>query len=146
MLIDLNQIIAALKTDDEPFLSQHRMADWVELGWRIARTQDAGDYFIELLAKMDKEQSIFVLEEDPIFLCLDVWLGISQNQGREVTASTLYNEFQVIAEKEKMSFTFKNAKSFGIHLQNILGNLREFFDVKAEKKDRWYYTFALKKE
>jgi DNA primase len=146
MLIDLNQIIAAFKTDDEPFLSQHRMADWAELGWRIARTQDAGDYFIELLAKMDKEQSIFVLEEDPIFLCLDVWLGISQNQGREVTASTLYNEFQVIAEKEKMSFTFKNAKSFGIHLQNILGNLREFFDVKAEKKDRWYYTFALKKE
>ena len=146
MLIDLNQIIAALKTDDEPFLSQHRMADWAELGWRIAKTQNAGDYFIELLEKMDKEQSIFVLEEDPIFLCLDVWLGISQNQGREVTASTLYSEFQLIAEKEKMSFTFKNAKSFGIHLQNILGNLKEFFDVKAEKKNKWYYTFASKKD
>jgi len=146
MLIDLNQIIAALKASDETFLSQHRMADWADLGWRIAKTQDASDYFIGLLEKMDKEQSIFVLEEDPIFLCLDSWLGIPQNQGREVTASTLYNEFQIIAEKEKTSFTFKNAKSFGIHLQNILGNLREFFDVKAEKKDRWYYTFALKKE
>ena len=144
MLNDLNQIIATLKADDETFFSQHRMADWAELGWRIAKTQNAGDYFIELLAKMDKEQSIFVLEEDPIFLCLDVWLGISQNQGREVTASTLYSEFQIIAEKEKMSFTFKNARSFGIHLQNILGNLREFFDVKAEKKNKWYYTFAPK--
>jgi len=146
MLIDLNQIIAALKADDEPFLSQHRMADWAELGWRIAKTQDAGDYFIELLEKMDKEQSIFVLEEDPIFLCLDVWLGIPQNQGREVTASTLYSEFQLIAEKEKMSFTFKNAKSFGIHLQNILSDLKEFFNVEALKKERWYYKFIPKDE
>jgi hypothetical protein len=146
MLIDLNQIIAALKADDETFLSQHRMADWAELGWRIAKTQSAGDYFVELLEKMDKEQSIFVLEEDPIYLSLDIWLGIPKNNGREVTASTLYNEFQIIAEQEKMSFTFKNAKSFGIHLQNILSDLKEFFDVEAVKKERWYYKFVPKGE
>lgn len=146
MLIDLNQIVAALKDDDKPFLSQHRMADWAELGWRIAKTQDAGDYFIELLEKMDRERSELVLEENPIFLCLDIWLANPKNHGREVTASTLYNEFQIIAEKEKTSFTFKNAKSFGIHLRNIMGNLKEFFGVEAVKKERWYYKFAPKNE
>lgn len=147
MLNDLNQIIATIKDDDEPFSSQHRMADWAELGWRIAKAmQDAGDWFLELLEKMDKEQSTFLLEEDPIFLCLDVWIDKPNNQGREVTASTLYNEFQIIAEQEKMSFTFKNATSFGIHLRNIVSNLEEFFNVKAEKKERWYYEFAKKDE
>ena len=58
----------------------------------------------------------------------------TKEQGREVTASTLYNEFQIIAEKEKMSFTFKNAKSFGIHLQNILGNLKEFSTWKRKRQ------------
>ena len=146
MLIDLNQIVAALKEDNESFSSQHRMADWAELGWRIAKTQDAGDYFVELLEKMDKERSEFVLEENPIFLCLDIWLANPKNHGREVTASTLYNEFQIVAEQEKMSFTFKNAKSFGIHLRNILGNLKEFFGVEAKKTDRWYYAFTPKKD
>ena len=146
MLIDLNQIVAALKEDNESFSSQHRMADWAELGWRIAKTQDAGDYFVELLEKMDKERSEFVLEENPIFLCLDIWLAKKKNHGREVTASTLYNEFQIVAEQEKMSFTFKNAKSFGIHLRNILGNLKEFFGVEAKKTDRWYYAFTPKKD
>jgi hypothetical protein len=94
---------------------------------------------------MDKEQSIFLLEEDPIFLCLDSWMLEKENQGREVTASELYNDFQIIAEKEKLSFTFKNTTSFGIHLRNIKSNLAEFFNVQSEKKkNRWYYTFTVK--
>jgi hypothetical protein len=99
---------------------------------------------MELLEKMDKERSELVLEENPIFLCLDIWLAKPQNQGREVTASTLHNEFQIVAQQEKISFTFKNAKSFGIHLRNLLGNLKEFFDVEAVKKERWYYKFSPK--
>ena len=145
-LNELNKTIAFLKTNDETFISQHRMADWAELGWRISKMRGGGDYFIELLSKMDKEQSTFVLEDDSIFLCLDIWLDNPQNQEREVTASQLYYDFQIIAEKEKVSFTFKNTTSFGIHLRNILSDLEEFFDVKAEKKERWYYQFAKKKK
>lgn len=146
MLIDLNQIVAALKADDEPFLSQHRMADWAELGWRIAKTQDAGDYFIELLGRMDVEQSLFVLEDDPIFICLDIWLATPKNRGREVTASILYSDFQLIAEEEGIPFTFKSARSFGMHLRSILSNLEEFFDIEAEKTNRWCYKFRPKKD
>ena len=145
LLNDLNGIVAQLQQDNEPFMSQHRMADWATLAWRIAKSAGQGDRFLELLEKMDKEQSIFLLEEDPIFLCLDAWLLNKENQGREVTASELYNDFQIIAEKEKISFTFKNTTSFGIHLRNIKSNLAEFFNVQSEKKkNRWYYTFTVK--
>ncbi len=145
LLNDLNDIVAALAQDDEPFTSQHRMADWAELGWRIAKINGQGDEFIALLEKMDKEQSIFLLEDNTVFLCLDAWLAQPNNQGREVTSSTLYNEFQIIAEQDKISFGFKNTTSFGIHLRNILSNLAEFFDVRAEKKqNKWTYTLNLK--
>ena len=145
LLNDLNGIVAALAQDNEPFTSQHRMADWATLAWRIAKSEGQGDRFLELLEKMDREQSTFLLEDNPIFLCLDIWLADPNNLGREVTASTLYCDFQVIAEREKMSFTFKNTRSFGMHLRNILSNLKEFFDVQAEKKNnKWTYTFNLK--
>jgi DNA primase len=145
LLNDLNGIVAALAQDNEPFTSQHRMADWATLAWRIAKSTGQGDRFIQLLEKMDKEQSLFLLEEDPIFLCLDAWLLKTENQGREVTASELYNDCQIIAEKEKISFAFKNVQSFGMHLRNIISNLSEFFDVNSSKrKNRWVYSFQLK--
>jgi DNA primase len=145
LLNDLNSIVAQLKIDNEPFMSQHRMADWATLAWRIAKSGGQDDRFLELLEKMDKEQSIFLLEEDPIFLCLDAWLLEKENQGRFVTASELYNDFQIIAEKEKISFAFKNVQSFGMHLRNIISNLSEFFDVSSSKqKNRWVYIFRLK--
>ncbi|MBC8229828.1 hypothetical protein H8E77_09800 [bacterium] len=145
LMNELNDIVAALAQDNEPFTSQHRMADFATLAWRIAKSIGQGDEFIWLLEKMDKEQSTFLLEEDPLFLCLDVWLANPNNRGREVTASELFNDFQIIAEKEKISFDFKNVQSLGMHLRNILSNLAEFFDINsAKKKNRWGYTFQTK--
>ena len=57
-------------------------------------------------------------------------------------SSTLYNDFQIIAVTLGISFTYKNATSFGIRLRNILDDLREFFEVRAEKyNNRWMYVF-----
>jgi hypothetical protein len=121
------------------------MADWAELSWRIAKITEQGDEFIRLIEKMDKEQSEFLLEDDPIFLCLDTWMLNPNNHGREVDASTLYNEFQTLAEKETLTFSFKNTRSFGWHLRNIYNDIAEFFNVRAEKKQRrWVYMFSPK--
>lgn len=147
LLNDLNAIVAALAQDKDPFESKHRMADWADLAWRIAKSRGQGDFFLELLEKMDKEQSAFLLEEDPVYLCLTSWLAHPKNQGRLVTAGELFKEFQVIAEEEKIPFYFKNVRNLGKHLQQVLSNLAEFFTVQAEKnkKDKkWYYIFAEK--
>jgi hypothetical protein len=148
LLNHLNFIVAALAQDKEPFTSKYRMADWAKLSWRIAKSYGQGDRFKELLEKMDKEQSSFLLEEDPLYLCLVSWFEKKGNQERKVTAGELFKEFQTIAEEEKIHFSFKSVKVLGKHLQHILSNLKEFFTVQAEKnkQDRkWYYTFTEKR-
>ena len=145
LLNQLNSIIAALAQDNEPFTSKHRMADWATLAWQIAKSTGKGDRFLEILEKMDREQNTFLLEDNSVFLCLDVWVATPNNQGREVDTSTLFKDFQTIAEKENIAFTFKNAQSMGMHLRNIISNLSEFFEITSDKKkNRWVYTFRQK--
>jgi DNA primase len=45
-LNDLNSIVAALAQDSETFTSKHRMADWAELAWRIAKIHGQGDRLV----------------------------------------------------------------------------------------------------
>ena len=141
----LNIIVKELATDSSDFTTAFRMADWAKIAWQIAKVPGYEKTFLDLLDKMDRAQSEFLLEDDPIFLCLDAWLTTKENVGREVMSSTLFNEFQIIAQAERFSFDYKNATSLGIHLRNIIEDLREFFDVGAEKyRNRWTYTFQHK--
>jgi len=147
LLLDLNQIVAAIKKDTEPFLSEHRMADWAELGWRIAKTQDSGDHFVKLLEKMDREQSEFLLEDHPIFQCIDGLLAGGAKL-EDLTSSDLYQKLKKYAEEEDIDFAFiKSSRSLGQHLNNILSNLNEFFEITREKDkyNVWHYTISEKK-
>lgn len=128
LLDDLNLIVKALKEDKENFVSGFRLADWADLGWRIAKTQGAGDNFIKLLEKMDMAQSEFLLEDNPLLDCLDIWLENISNRGGEVTASQLYNELQIVAEANP--FPFKSARSLGMHLQSIQSDLGHYYQSR----------------
>jgi len=145
LLNNLNTIVSAFASEPTNFTTAFRIADWAKTAWRIAEIRGQGEEFLDLLNKMDKAQSEFLLEDNPIFLCLSAWLAKPENVGREVMSSTLYNDFQIIAVTLGISFTYKNATSFGIRLRNILDDLREFFEVRAEKyNNRWMYVFNLK--
>ena len=103
------------------------------------------DTFIKLLEKMDMAQSEFLLEDNPLFDCLDIWLENTSNRGREVTASQLYNELQIVAEANKIPFPFKSARSLGMHLQNIQSDLGHYYQINSRKiKNRWVYEFHMK--
>lgn len=145
LLNRLNTIVKAFAEEPENFTTAFRIADWAKTAWRIAEIHGKGEQFLALLSKMETAQSEFLLEDDPIFLCLSAWLAQPENVGREVTSSMLYNDFQIIAEKEGNSFPYKNTKSFGINLRNIIEDLREFFDIRAEKRqNKWTYVFQPK--
>jgi len=145
ILNSLNKIVAAFALDPADFTTSFRMADWAKTAWRIASIYEEGDMLLDLLNKMETAQSKFLLEDDPIFLCLSAWLAKPANVGREVTSSTLYNDFQIIAVDLGISFTYKNATSSGIRLRNIIDDLREFFEVRAEKRrNKWTYVFQPK--
>lgn len=148
LIRDLNVIVAALAVDKEPFTSRWRMADWADLGWRIAKTDKAADVFIELLSKMTVAQAEFLLEDDPIAETLEYWLQKPQNVGREITSGELYKEFVDIAEEEKIPLKedISSPSAFGKKLKGLSKNLQNFYEVEmqVDSRSRRHYKFSQK--
>lgn len=129
---NLNLIIKHMQGTHKPFVSNHRMADFVSLGWQIASAGGCGDLFLSLMEKCGEEQDSFLMEDNPIFNCLNLWLN-NGNEGKTVTTYELFCAFQDMEINKKVSFTFKSTKSFGINLKNMISNLSKFFDIKIGK-------------
>ncbi len=148
LIRDLNNIVAALATDNEPFTSKWRMADWATLGWRIAKTDDAADVFIELLDKMTVAQAEFLLEDDPIVECLDYWLQKPPNVGREITSGELYKEFIDVAKDNKIPLeeAVSSPSVFGKKLKGLSKSIQNFYQVEMQigGKNKRFYKFAPK--
>ena len=148
LIRDLNAIVAALAVDKEPFTSKWRMADWATLGWRIAKTDNSADVFIDLLNKMTVAQAEFLLEDDPIAETLEYWLQDSRNVGREVTSGELYKEFIDVAESN--SIPLKEAVSspsgFGKKLKGLSKSIQNFYHVEmhVDNRNKRYYKFNQK--
>jgi len=148
LIRDLNIIVGALAADDEPFTSKWRMADWAELGWRIAKTENAGDAFVGLLEKMKTAQAEFLLDDEAIAECLEYWIQTPTNIGREVTSGELYKEFIDVATKEKIPFekAYDSPSVFGRKLKGLLKSFQNFYQVemKVGGKNKRLYKFTLK--
>lgn len=134
LLNHLNQIVAILKSNNLSLKTNYRMSDWAELAWKIAESHNRGDEFLKILSKMQKEQSIFLLEDEPIFQTLEIWLKEENNQGREIIAKTLREELEKIAREEKIFWPYETPMSLAKRLQNILSNLEEFFQIETKSK------------
>ncbi len=145
LLRNLNIIVNALREDGEPFTSSYRMADFAELGWRIAKAGNAGDLWLELLDKMQKERSEFLLFEDPIYQVIHCVLS-SGHTLEDMTSRQLYSVFKEYAEKDDIEFSYiKSAMSLGKKLGHLLNELQEYFDIKRRKdKTGWHYTIRPK--
>jgi hypothetical protein len=145
LIRDLNKIIAALHVDNEPFSIKWRMADWSDLGWRIAKTYNAADVFVELLNKMTVAQAEFLLEDDPIAECLDYWLQEPKNVGREITSGELYKEFTDVAENNKIPLkeACSSPSAFGKKLKGLSKSIQNFYQVEmqVDNRNKRYYKF-----
>ena len=148
LIRDLNNIVAALVTDKEPFASKWRMADWATLGWRISKTSDSADVFLDLLNKMKVAQAEFLLEDDPIAETLEYWLQDSKNPGREVTSGELYKEFIRVAEEDKIPLdkVCSSPSAFGKKLKGLTKSLQNFYrvEINVDARNRRYYKFTPK--
>lgn len=129
---DLNLIINHMQITQETKTSSHRMADFVELGWKIASAVGCGEQFLDLMNKTTKDQTDFLVEDNPVFTCLSLWVN-NGNEGRFCTAGELFSVFQKVALDNNVPFNFKSALAFGKTLKNMISNLRQFFSVKVER-------------
>ncbi|HID42959.1 MAG TPA: hypothetical protein EYP30_04145 [Archaeoglobaceae archaeon] len=148
LLGNLNVIVKALREDTSSFTSNYRMADFAEIGWRIAKIDDAGDKWLELLDKMQTERSEFLLFEDPIYQVIHTII-YSGHTIEDMTSSQLYSVFKEYAEKDDIEFSYvKSAMSLGKRLGHILHELQEYFDItrRRDLKTGWRYTITKKTE
>jgi hypothetical protein len=145
LLKDLNSIVARLGKENGKPRTDFRMSDWATLCWRIAELQGVGDPFDSILYKLSLEQANFAMEDDPLYLCLALWLQNQTNVGREINSKTLFDELSVIAEKEKIGWDYKSTISFAKRLNNVGSNLKQLLglDIRKDNRGRKYYAFGL---
>jgi len=145
LLHDLNTIVRNLKTGRK-LTGSFRMADWANLAYKIACINNQGKKLKGILDIMNKEKSDFLLEDDPFFEALMIWLDNEENHDRGVSANALYVELKEIAENEGINFDreYKSALSLAMHIKAVLSDLNEF--VKAtqimDRRRRTTYYFT----
>jgi hypothetical protein len=139
----LRECIAALKqTEGKSYRTSFRMADFATFCLRLAETKGEQEKLQAIFAKMQDEQTSFSLEGDTLVDLLGFWLDVREekmesgrvkkeyvNQGRQVTAATLYNELSALAEARKMRFAYQSGRSLAQRLGHIETNLGRLFDM-----------------
>jgi len=141
----LNAIVKWLKEDTEPFTTSYRMADFAELGWRISKSIGAGDVWLELLDKMSKDKSEFLLLDAPVYQVIS-GLVAGGKELKDRTSAQLYKIFKEYADKEDIEFSYiKNARSLGQKLSSLLHDLRAYFNIeRAKEAGNWRYSICAK--
>ncbi len=131
----LQDVLRALK-EVEPFNSGIRMGDFGEFCMRIARfggdAEEAG--MKQTFERLKNEQAGFTLEHDPLFDWLNRWLEKPFNNGREVTARELHDDFKQMAEDNNIKFYYKdNFLAFAKKIKTTLECVKREMDVNISK-------------
>ncbi len=126
LLNALNEIIAKFPKIPSGQISSHRMADFADVGFRIATILGQSDHFLAILDKQQGLRSTFLLEEDPLLSVLSKWLVKASNKGRSVTAGILYDELSDLADGQ---FSYQNSQALAKRLKNIGDEISQLLGV-----------------
>jgi hypothetical protein len=142
ILQTLNRLVAFFRArgDRTPNL-RFRMADFASFALKFAECEGKRARAIEIFNRMERRQAEFLLEADPIRLCLEEWLKAAENHGREVNSAALRNDLGTIAERLKLEWQYPNPQSLGQRLPHVLSGLQQCFDVTTRKDSSnvcWY--------
>ncbi len=146
MLNDLNAMVGNFKRHYEIRRSSSRLADFNQLGANIAAHFGKPKTFKRIMDTLSMGQSLFVLQDDPLFHLLELWLDKKGNSGRRLLALQLHSELANLAFLKDIKWTYPTPRGLAKRLNNILPNLRQFFDVSTDVKggNRRYYVFKHK--
>jgi len=121
--------------------SRLRLADWEALGRVLANDAGETTTWDQFCERLQKSQSDFLLEGDPIVDALNVWLAqVDVNTGkdnydREMTGRELYNELTeaLFPGKRPDRDWPKSARSFSKRLGQIRRDLASLFNLEWEQ-------------
>jgi len=131
LLDELNRIVRYLKLNHKPIPVKFRMADFASFALHVATVWDRRAEIEQVFSKLEQAQSELVLEGDTTHLLLDLWLAEVTNQGRTMSAGTLYEEWSKLASEKQIGWVFANSKSLGQRLTQLQFALKESFEVEV---------------
>lgn len=101
----LNRIVSVINQGLMPDTADHRMADWEAFAYAVARAFNwREETIVDLMRALQGERGAFASENDVVVELLEQWLDFPQNDGRELTAQTLFKELRMLAELDGKPF------------------------------------------
>jgi DNA polymerase III delta prime subunit len=144
-LNDLNVVVNGLKEQTVSLSTSHRMADFATFAQRVGTILGRGDEVAAILDKLGKDQSAFLLEDDPIAQTLAIWLEDPVNLNRPVSSGELFKTLTEMTQQAGTVFPFRNAVSFGQRLKhqaiNIEDTLGVTINIGKGAANKTLYTF-----
>lgn len=142
----LNPIVAQLCADQEAFTSNHRLADFDQLGRVIAHTLGIGDDFIAAMANLNETQQTLLAEGNERFEIIASWLRDPANTylgGASITGEEL---FETLRKRyyDPHQFPFKNPSALttwiGMNKQLIQTQCQVTpINVHSRAERRWMF-------
>lgn len=128
------------------YYGSFRMADFANLGTKIAAYFGQDKAFENILQVMGQEQKELPLEDSPLVDLIDKFIGGRLNQ-IYMSTGELYGSFKKIAEDSGLFFPFKSSVSFGRALQTQIDNLRIYYDITIHRgrANKTMYLITYKK-
>lgn len=121
-----------------------RMADFANLGFKIATALGRENEFKIILEIVSNEQQSLPLEDNPLVDILDKWLN-RRVEVKYISTGELYAECKSIADTTKLHFPFKSSAGFGKALQFAHENLKQIYKVDVRRghanKMVWMITY-----
>ena len=147
----LQIIVTMLEIENgNDYSSTFRMADFADFSLKLANQTGTQKQLLSIFEKLNHEQSVFTLEDDPVFIVLSRWVndvkGLAKNKDRELTTPELWEELMNTANIMDVVFPYRNPMSFAQKFRHIRPNLEQFFDIneREERSRKKYYRFQLK--
>jgi hypothetical protein len=131
LLAELNRLIPFVRTEPQP--TPHRMADFADLGRRIAIAEGHEKEWTKLLDGLELGKHHLALANSDITDFMEEWLKDPTASRKEGwTSAQLYHAFQEIAHEKGWRMPAKNVKSLGRQISSLSSALEAIYGIWKE--------------
>lgn len=148
MIDQIKGILYYINNDLYDYSGNFRMADFANLGYKIAAVTDQEFEFKLILDILGHEQQSLPLEDNPLITLLEKWLDCPPgNYGNYVSSSELYGNLSLLSKITGITFPYKSVMSFAKNLSISLDSLRQVFDIEMIRRtgNKIEYNFSKKR-
>lgn len=131
ILIELNKIVQVLgEKKGEKIRSPFRLADFYSF---VKKTSPDDSEIDGIFEKMSKAQNDYVLENEPIFEFLTIFMDGKFEES--MSTGAWYKRGQEVMEAKRLDW-YKTSRSFGMHLKSIMVELNTYYKAELSEGTR----------